>query len=1402
LKFLPLAFCTLSWTLLAAEFAAAQSPVFTGPCTRRTSVVLSEIQYHPADDVTANAREFIELYNSSPISVDLSGWKLRGDVDFDIPAGTRLEGGCFLVIAADPVALQAGGASGVVLGPWTGVLSNNSGTVRLRKASGGIVLETNYDDDNPWPIAADGSGHSMVLARPSFGESQPQAWAASDQPGGSPNALDVASDSALDRVLISEIAATGTTFVEFYNPGPGDADLSGCSVSTLPETTGDVLSANTILTAGSYLSYNLAIVAGDKEIYLKAADGLRVLDAVQFTPQEAGHSWDREHELTTPTPGAVNSARFQRPVVINEIHYNPPGDVDADEFIELHNYGATTADLAGWKIADAVSYAFPAGTTIASGAYLVVNAAQFSGSLSNSSERIVLTNAQGVITDEVTYFDGGRWPTQPDGGGTSLQLIDPHSDNALAPNWTAGDESGSAVTFTVEHTGITDLGHPKTPTATRAFIMMMGKGEMIVDDVEVIVGGQNRIANSNFSNGVTGWNFFGTHKPSVSENGALHVVATDGGDLANLIETTLTSVIPAGTTVTLRAQCRWVSGDPEILLGLNGGWLEAAASLPIPQNAGTPGAANFSMGNAGPAITEVSHSPHLPQANDPITVTARIDDPDTVAPRLRYRIDPASSFSQITMTEIGDGFYSATIPGQSFGSMIVFHIRAIDDGSPRVITTFPADIAEQECLVRVGETTPAGDLSTYRIWITQATHDEWRDRVRSSNLELDATVVSDGRVFYNCGVQYAGSQNGVTIYDSPTGNPSGYNITVPNDEVFLNVQKMTLDRETTRDATRQRERLMFWFLEKLGLPNLHRRYVHVYLNGVKRDTLIMEDVQKPNSDIMDELFADKGRLTKMNPWFEFDPNGNVQTGAGGALTNRLEHFKTTGGALKLPRYRWTWSHGAGHDSAHDYSGISALIDATEVPDAELAATFGARADLRQWMRTFAMNDLASYWDTFGNPGSKNAYLFESTETGIWSVVTWDMDVGLGVFNDPVNAALFPGNVDSQITRLYNQPGIVREYWQALDESLTSFFMTGGVSEIDAILQETYDVLIANGAAVTSPFDPSGPYGLSVTEWIDQRRTFLLGELAGKSSAFTATGPASSAEVFVTISGTAPLNTALITSNGTALDLSWTSSNAWSAQVALLSGANLLLIEARDQTGAVIDSGTLNITFTEMSVWADLKINEWMASNPVSSGIVDPADGNSDDWFEIYNPTAETVSLDGWYLSDDPATPLLYRVPNGFSIPTGGHALIWADDQPGLSLSQIHVPFKLSAGGESIILSAPDGTEIDRVDFGSQTSGIAQRRVPDGGAEIGFTLAATPGAENCSGAAPVAAMDLNVSAVSIGFSSVSGSIYQIELSTDLTNWMTNGAPVAGTGVAMTFPIPTPAVDRLFLRIRSY
>ena len=53
------------------------------------------------------------------------------------------------------------------------------------------------------------------------------------------------------------------------------------------------------------------------------------------------------------------------------------------------------------------------------------------------------------------------------------------------------------------------------------------------------------------------------------------------------------------------------------------------------------------------------------------------------------------------------------------------------------------------------------------------------------------------------------------------------------------------------------------------------------------------------------------------------------------------------------------------------------------------------------------------------------------------------------------------------------------------------------------------------------------------------------------------------------------------------------------------------------------------------------INEWMASN--TNALADPADGDFDDWFELYNPGTNAVNLAGYYLTDVLSNPTKYLI---------------------------------------------------------------------------------------------------------------------------------------------------------------
>jgi spore coat protein H len=146
--------------------------------------------------------------------------------------------------------------------------------------------------------------------------------------------------------------------------------------------------------------------------------------------------------------GAIAWAN-QSPIIINEIMYHPPNDLDTLQYVELFNRGQAEVDLSGWAFTKGIRFAFPPGTKLASGDYLVVcrNLADFttrygkeivavgdfSGQFSHRGDKLELADAQKNVMDWVKYSDRGVWPVGADG----LERICPDAPGEGAENWSA-----------------------------------------------------------------------------------------------------------------------------------------------------------------------------------------------------------------------------------------------------------------------------------------------------------------------------------------------------------------------------------------------------------------------------------------------------------------------------------------------------------------------------------------------------------------------------------------------------------------------------------------------------------------------------------------------------------------------------------------------------------------------------------------------------------------------------------------------------------------------------------------------------------------------------------------------------------------------------------------------------
>ncbi len=718
---------------------------------RTTPVVISEIMYKPA---SSNANlEFIELYNSNPFFEDISGYRLSGDIDYKFPSNTFIQGGSFLLVAKDPAALQAAYGVTGVLGPFAN--SNSlpaSGLIRLRSDVDAIMLNVDYSNKNPWPVGADGTGHSLVLARASYGQNVPRSWEASDQIGGSPGRHEpLRSRTGGRAVMINEILAhtdlPQLDFIELYNYSTQAVDISGCYLSDSASTNKFRIPDGTTLAGHGYVSFSettLGFALGHKgeTVFFRSADGVRMLDAVQFEPQENGVSYGRYpdgssefYRLTTQTPGTTNSTFRVDDIVINEIMFAHISENVEDDYVELYNKGTNAVNLSGWRFTAGVDFTFPANTVLAPDGYVVVaknrsrmlakypnlNLANtygdFSGNLSRDGERLALakpeidvtTNTSGTVTtntlyivvEEVTYGTGGRWCKWANQGGSSLELIDPRSNHRLAYNWGDSDETSKALWTPFQTIGLIDTGSTQGGSPIdRLEVMSLGESEYLLDNIEARnpANTANLLANGTFESGaLSPWVPQGNHIRSTLEpagdNSArsMHVRTGGNGDSgANRIRVPLTAGLTIGQPFLIKGSARWLRGWPETTLRIKGGHLEAYVRMAVPENLGSPGARNsIAKTNSAPAIYSVVHSPVLPQAGDNVVIVAGAQDPDGIANvTLFYRVDSASppAFTTLAMNDNGvagdavakDGIYSATIPAQASGTMVSFYVEATD----------------------------------------------------------------------------------------------------------------------------------------------------------------------------------------------------------------------------------------------------------------------------------------------------------------------------------------------------------------------------------------------------------------------------------------------------------------------------------------------------------------------------------------------------------------------------------------------------------------------------------------------------------------------------------------------------------------------------------------------------
>lgn len=153
---------------------------------------------------------------------------------------------------------------------------------------------------------------------------------------------------------------------------------------------------------------------------------------------------------------------------------------------------------------------------------------------------------------------------------------------------------------------------------------------------------------------------------------------------------------------------------------------------------------------------------------------------------------------------------------------------------------------------------------------------------------------------------------------------------------------------------------------------------------------------------------------------------------------------------------------------------------------------------------------------------------------------------------------------------------------------------------------------------------------------------------------------------------------------------------------------------------------------------EVQINEVMSDNDLTH---DDPYGESNDWIELHNTTANAVDVTGMYLSDDAALPQKWVLPANSVILPNDYMIVWADNDT-LQTTGLHTNFKLGASGDYLALS--NGVNaLDQVTIPALMTDQSYARCPETGVIFDYASPTFDAMNNCVAELNIAQLDYSI-----------------------------------------------------------
>lgn len=984
---------------------------------------------------------------------------------------------------------------------------------------------------------------------------------------------------------------------------------------------------------------------------------------------------------------------------------NPPTPYaeNGEEWIELFNRSNAAVSLDLWELEGAVDLTFPVGTTMQPGEYLVIarNLADFSrkfpgvpalgdfsGSLSNSGETLLLIDEWNNPVDEVSYLDDAPWPGAADGGGSSLELRHPDLDNDAPSSWAASDETHTSPwrTYTYQLTAHTPTYRPTQYNFHEIRLGLLDEGEMLIDDFSVIEDPSGAalelIENGTFET-TAGWRLLGTHQNSgiVTKNGnpALRISASSGMNyLNNLIECNLTHngslrVTTPETTYQVSFRAKWLSGSPQFRFESYYNKFAKVVILEQPESHGTPGARNSTWSDTvGPTLTGLRHEPAVPTDLEPITISVQARDPGGIDRlTLRYSVN-GSSFRSLSMISDDGENYRAELPAQARDALVHFYVEAYDGEGH--LSFAPPRGPDSRALIRVTTPNTGGLPQAVRVNMLPAE----AQAMHHSNDILDnhrrgcTLIIDETKIAYDAGIRLRGS-----MWSRGNASRVGFNLRLPADRLFRGIHSTI----TLRTGSRRELAVKHLINASGGLHDNYNDFIQFNAHLPSYSGRARLEMTRFGGDYLEGLpggDGEEGTVFKMEGIriFQTTQDGSRNTPKLPFPIGWLSSFDLADQGDRKEDYRHNLRINTSSER-DDYRQIIEMAKTFSLSGTELEDAAPGILNVDMWCRQFALLSLCGVSDTYsqGNPHNLNFY---TRPDGLVEPMPWDWD---NHFGRSTSASLW-GN--RNIAKLFARPVYRRLFHGHLHDLIQTTFNSGYLSpwfdHLGRVAGENY---------------------LSSLSYVTNRGNYVLSRLPAQIPFAVTTNNGNDFEhddSTVTLGGQAWIEVKEIRLAGTPspLPLTWLDDQNWEVRVPLLSGANPITLTALDFQGEPVGSDTITVTNTTTREPA-------AANNLVISEIhYHPAINDREEFLELRNISDVTVDLSGATFTDG----IDFEFPACTLLAPGQHLLIVLDPAAFAARYGADLPVagvfangsRLANGGETIRLEGPGGLLIQELSY--------------------------------------------------------------------------------------------------------